>query len=472
MTAQLRRARLIPFDEQGKNPQDAEGVDLDFNPETLTIRVANTLQDRPARRGRQRTQFVGSSSSTLTFDAVFDSTRPKNRPGETGGAASEEELDVRRRTEKLAKLLQVSDPKAKEPAPKRVRFSWGSILFDGVVDSYTEVLEYFSPEGVPLRSKVSLSLKEQKFEYQFNEGQSAARRTGGSGGGGGTGAGGPDDALAPLGVGLDKAGDVAKQNGLDSLLELDASLDLSFDASLSVDVGVSASVEARAEASLNLGMGVDLGFTAGASVGLSARAAVEVFGDAAVSAATGPVDLGSTARAGAAPSGAPRPTPWAPAGPAPGSRASALATLVQADRTVGMGPQRPSPTGGSFTATALPEPQRLPVGGASLSPLPIRGSPPRLSPRLGPPPPPSVFNRARARPDSITGDTSGRPRWEVLPPAPNEGPKEAGGACCSSCGQKVETPPVASPAPAKKAGPAPVTAARAPCGCGGGRKSW
>jgi hypothetical protein len=443
--SQLQRAVLIPFDDQGTQPTDDESkkISLDFNPETLTLKVSNTLQDTPARKGRQRTQFVGSSSSTLTFDAVFDSTRPKSLPGEDPGVESPEKLDVRNRTKDIAGLLQVSDPSAEHPAPKRVRFSWGSILFDGIIDSYSEVLEFFSGEGVPLRSKVSISIKEQKFEYQINTDHRAALASfkGGSPSVGGTS---PTSALSQLGASIGQATGVAGQNGLDSLLELGASPGLSFDAGLSGGVSVSIG------GGLDLGVGVDLGFSAGASLDVSAGVAIEVFGGAAVRAAAGGgVDLSASARDAAKPHAGPvvaitiRPS-WAPDGPIAGSRASALATIVNEQRASGAN-AAPPPSGGAFTATSI-------ATAASVRPLPVKGSPPLVPARLGTPPG-AVLVKSRGQPesrDSLTGD---RPRWEGSPPGTRRAPVTApGGACCAGCGQSAP--------------------ARAPCGCGGKRTSW
>ena len=45
--------------------------------------------------------------------------------------------------------------------PPGVRFSWGSFLFDGLIDSIEESIEFFSPEGKPLRASVSLGLSQQ-----------------------------------------------------------------------------------------------------------------------------------------------------------------------------------------------------------------------------------------------------------------------------------------------------------------------
>jgi hypothetical protein len=448
VTAALARAVLIPFDDQGKAPIDTAKIELDFNPETLTLKVSNTLEDVPGRKGRQRKQFVGSSSSTLTFDAYFDSTRPKNLPGEEPESDEPEQLDVRRRTASIAGLLQVSDPNAKQPAPKRVRFAWGSILFDGIIDSYTEVLEYFSPEGVPLRAKVSLSFKEQKFEYQIDETKRAALaafdRSALS-------PGGPrsaDDALGGLGATLGQAGDVASQNGLDSLLDIGISGGLSFDAGLSISGGIGAS------ASLDLGLGVDLGFSAGVSIDIAAGAAVDVFGGAVVAAAAGAgVDLSASSRGAAkAPAGSTAgrtPTSWAPAGPTAGSSAAGLASIVHAQRASGAPPDGPAP-GGSFTATEV-------AARAPEVPIPVRGSPPRVAASLGPTGPSALFaSRAYSRPIAGTSLAGDRPRWEQLSSG-SGGARSSRAPCCAACGERVASPPSSS------------SASRGGCGCSGRR---
>jgi hypothetical protein len=47
--------------------------------------------------------------------------------------------------------------------PPGVRFEWGSFSFDGMVEGMEETLEFFSPEGKPLRANISLTLTAQKI---------------------------------------------------------------------------------------------------------------------------------------------------------------------------------------------------------------------------------------------------------------------------------------------------------------------
>mgnify|MGYP006144076535 CR=1 FL=1 len=42
-----------------------------------------------------------------------------------------------------------------------MRFAWGSFLFNGLVDGIEETIDFFSPEGKPLRASISLTLSQQ-----------------------------------------------------------------------------------------------------------------------------------------------------------------------------------------------------------------------------------------------------------------------------------------------------------------------
>ena len=63
-TSQFRRAKLVPFDAGGRNPQEARAIPLDFNPETLTLKVSGGEQRDRSRLGRQQVQNVGASKAT------------------------------------------------------------------------------------------------------------------------------------------------------------------------------------------------------------------------------------------------------------------------------------------------------------------------------------------------------------------------------------------------------------------------
>jgi hypothetical protein len=187
----LAKAQLIPFGDppNAAVPEASRAIPFDFNPETLTLRVSSAEARDPARRGRQQTQNVGASQATLSFECQFDSTHPRAGDGAGSLSAGVEQRDVRRRTRAIADLLQDVEP-GREVAPRRVRFLWGKFLFDGVVSQHQETFDYFSAEGVPLRSKVALTLTEKDFRYDVTAEQAQRRQE--AAGGQAAAAGAPD----------------------------------------------------------------------------------------------------------------------------------------------------------------------------------------------------------------------------------------------------------------------------------------
>ena len=73
--------------------------------------------------------------------------------------------DVRRLTQKVIFFMTPTPDKAdqKKMVPPATRFVWGSFLFDGIVEGLEETLEFFSPDGKPLRAQVSMTLGQQKI---------------------------------------------------------------------------------------------------------------------------------------------------------------------------------------------------------------------------------------------------------------------------------------------------------------------
>lgn len=405
-TSQFRRAKLVPFDAGGRTPQEARAIPLDFNPETLTLKVSGGEQRDRSRRGRQQVQNVGASKATLSFECIFDSTRPRDASGDADGGG-EEMLDVRTRTKPIADLLQVYGS-GREQAPRRVQFRWGTLIFNGVISQHQEVFDYFSPSGVPLRSKLSITLTEQEFRYEVSATDAAQRRQAVEQAT--TGASARNQAAAAGAASLLGGGGSGPGFDLSGGFELSAglglSLDLNLDMSLSAQLGLSAS----------LGLSADIGASVGAGLELDASAAVDLFGPAALG--TG-ADLGRSGVAipqpspGLAAAGVP-PNPWAPDGPAPGSRAAGLAAVVSSQRA-----------GGAVSATATT------AGSSARPPLPVRGSPPLATlrtPAAGAP----LFAPRSAPTPAAAGER--RPPWETLPAAAGTRNTAAGRATACSCG--------------------------------------
>ena len=177
----------------------------------------------------------------LWFDVT--ATLPQGQQGVT---------DVRKMTEKVAYFMKPkpSDKDPKQIVPPGVRFVWGTFQFDGLMESLEESLEFFSPDGRPLRASLSISLTQQSIQFAFAKPDTSS------------GKGPPSPGTAPLtpapagsslqglAAGLGKATDwqsIAQANGIENPRLLKPGQLIDMNASVSVSGSGSAS------ASVNLG---------------------------------------------------------------------------------------------------------------------------------------------------------------------------------------------------------------------------
>jgi hypothetical protein len=171
------------------NAPNGRKVKVQFNPETLKVTFANQIV-QPSGPGDQRgtpsRQFVGAGTTKLSLQLWFDVTAlPQD---------AEAVKDVRRLTQDIAFFITPKEVEAGKTGPQfvppAVRFLWGSFQFDGMIDSLEESLEFFSPDGRPLRASMNLGLTQQKItKFTFNP-------TSGDAAGPGAGDGGPRDVAA------------------------------------------------------------------------------------------------------------------------------------------------------------------------------------------------------------------------------------------------------------------------------------
>lgn len=178
--AQIAKAVLIPMNGDQVETDLSKHILVQFNPASLRVTLCNTLRADTHGGGRSVAQFVDRSESSLALELLFDTTTT-TPDGGTG--------DVRQLTQRIADtFMKPLNPEAERPgAPRRCRFQWGSFQFTGMLASYSETLDFFAPEGIPLRATLALSFKEDR--YQFGLAEAAAGR-------------GPAAVFAPGGAGL------------------------------------------------------------------------------------------------------------------------------------------------------------------------------------------------------------------------------------------------------------------------------
>ncbi|MFO1429850.1 MAG: peptidoglycan-binding protein [Candidatus Competibacteraceae bacterium] len=232
-------------------------VPVQFNPESLKLSYANQIQPqnngssnapapRPGRgsanqsQGTPARQFVGAGTTKLAVQLWFDVSAATAAPFMVD--------DVRRLTAEVLYFMKPKDPgagarDASQRIPPGVRFSWGGFLFDGIVESLEENVEFFSPDGKALRASVTLNLIQQSILVPAFQGTGAVTRSP---------AGGATPGAAPLaaarnGQSLQQMSDSQPGGGLGGGLSGDLSAGLSG--------GLSAGLGANLSAGLSAGLG-------------------------------------------------------------------------------------------------------------------------------------------------------------------------------------------------------------------------
>jgi hypothetical protein len=88
-------------------------------------------------------QFTMGERKRLAMELFFDT--------------SEEKTDVREYTNKVEKLMMVN---AQEHRPSILRFSWGNLSFDCVLEDLVQRFTLFKDDGTPLRAILKVVFKE------------------------------------------------------------------------------------------------------------------------------------------------------------------------------------------------------------------------------------------------------------------------------------------------------------------------
>jgi hypothetical protein len=141
--------------------EKGQQIDFLFNPAELTITKANTWGNADNKGGNApELRFQAGQSGTLALSITLDTT-------DTGE-------DVTTHTNKLLDLLKVdtglagSDKQRNKARPPWVEFHWGKLhSFKAVVDRLQVKFTYFAADGMPLRAKADLALKQYKDEAEL-----------------------------------------------------------------------------------------------------------------------------------------------------------------------------------------------------------------------------------------------------------------------------------------------------------------
>lgn len=148
----LVKATIEILDAELAGGRLPEVIPVQFNPNDITLRKrANFAEIALPGLDTPLIQYVRGGAEILELELFCDTTK-----GGTGVGAQ----DVREFTEPLHQLVKLQP---ETQAPPRIRFSWGpGLAFKAVVTDVEQSFTMFSPDGVPLRATVKLTLKEFK----------------------------------------------------------------------------------------------------------------------------------------------------------------------------------------------------------------------------------------------------------------------------------------------------------------------
>jgi hypothetical protein len=259
--------------------QAGDTIDVHFNPVSLQYQVQNTMQ----QQGGGAQQYVTQSTGKLTMDLVFDTTH--------------DGTDVRNTTIRVARLMQPENR-----IPPVVRFDWGAYKFEGTVESYKETIDFFSPDGVPLRASLNLTLA-AKTEQVFAGGSDREADLGGSLSGTAVQFPSPDPRSKPYekpapkksktGSPSDAATRAGKPGAARAVGAMNGAESLRFGTGGSLNVAAGVKLGAPVAFSAGAGAGLSLGAGAGIGIGGGASAGIGISGGASAG-----IGIGGGASAG------------------------------------------------------------------------------------------------------------------------------------------------------------------------------
>lgn len=284
---------------------DGTPLTVHFNPASLVYSVENSVAQQSG--GPKKVQYVAQFSAKLTMDLQFDTT-------DTGS-------DVRNVTKQVAQFMQASGqasastaatnaaasaaaqndntnaPGPPATAPAVLMFQWGSYQFQGIMDSFKETIDFFSADGIALRSLVSIALSRQDMVFDDSGNLSGPTAAGSL-----VPSSSTDSALSLATRGGDPSAtrQLGAANGLESLrFTAGASLQVGGGVQLNPPTAFVTAPSASASAGLSLGVsgGISLSGSAGISLGISAGASAGVSVSASASSALAPA-FGASASAG------------------------------------------------------------------------------------------------------------------------------------------------------------------------------
>jgi Contractile injection system tube protein len=298
----LRKATLTPISGDADPKPLGAPIPVQFNPSSLHLVLASAA-DTGQTPARQAEQHLGSGNLTLTLDLHFDTADE---------GTTESPRNVRDKTAQVAQFMLPS--KGSSDPPPRVRFHWGDFILDGVMGNYSEDVDLFSPQGVPLRAKVSITIRGQNPDFAANAAGPGAKTGAGAtapgataGAPGSIGFGASLSVGASLGVsaGIGIGGGVEISVGDQVGIAIGGESAAEFTARMGADPEAWRGVAAGLDSTVSIEAGTAIGFSPALSTGAGVGAATGVEAGRAPASPAAAVGLAGAAAAPARPGTAP-----------------------------------------------------------------------------------------------------------------------------------------------------------------------
>lgn len=133
-----------------------------FNPAEYSLERSNAYKSTALPGlGSPLVQFVNGDAQTLSMDLFLDDYTDPDGPAEdmVGAAAAGGSKSVRERIDAFTALLDIA-PELHAPPP--VRFVWGPLRFEAVIEKIGRKANLFRPDGTPARATLSVAFREYR----------------------------------------------------------------------------------------------------------------------------------------------------------------------------------------------------------------------------------------------------------------------------------------------------------------------
>lgn len=118
---------------------------VQINPNQLKwTKGINYSSDKTLQRQRKADAYTNHQREQMSFDFVLDDT----------GIASDCKESIPKRVQDLENLVYTINPDAHRP--NYVKISWGDFIFKGQISGLSYDYTLFSPQGAPLRVRISV----------------------------------------------------------------------------------------------------------------------------------------------------------------------------------------------------------------------------------------------------------------------------------------------------------------------------